>query len=273
MPVGSPETWEFTDYKEFELPERKQVIDLSLEFDKEKPGLDKAVSICIDAYQRGDISKSEFGYRMGNQFVDNIRAVGLDKQPPERVIAAMRYIRSVHEYYKQILGEREYLIMRNGFISEYGVGSALLRDAGTTVLENADPNKAKTQDMINKVDLFVDLSDGGNNDRILALQVKCLSVNEDIPEKIIPVNSEDDIDRCIVGPYSYAIKKQVMFMNNGSAMLQYCRSFTNAKVQPVYVLLPALGGEYSRVNPITGEPDRRLGADLYAEIEEKFGEE
>lgn len=249
------------EHPEFEMPKHPERENLEIRRQK----YEKTGASYEQAYRQRRMGNAEYGLAMGRMLMEEIASVALRNQPPENRANALSHIEAIHDYYRRILSsESDYLILRNGFISELGVAEALSYDAKPGFPVHFPE---KDEDLKGKVDWWVDLEvDEPKN--ILAVQVKSLPFKEEPKEKVIPFSSERELYSRIVSPYGDVITNPKKFLTNGLTMLEYCQQYDN--VQPVYILLPALGGIHSRINPETGQPDTRLGRELSGEIESKF---
>jgi len=180
----------------------------------------------------------------------------------------VRETEGINHQYNQILGKELWPQIMHGALAEFGTALALSEHVGYPVYY-----PSTEEDLKGKIDWWVDLENG----KTLAVQVKTLPLTEDPEEKIISISSEADIEN-LTKKYGYAISDLAFFEENARAMINFCQQWDN--VQPVFILLPPVESEYSRIHSLTGLPtdregrvdlkEKSLGRELFEEIETKF---
>ena len=223
-----------------------------------KRNLDSGIALLRSEYETNpDEIKNRLGSEIGRLLVDELicqHQISKAQKQENSSEDSIRQVEKILRFYQQIMGEKDFMATKNGFLAEFAVIKAISVDAGFGV-----ESSTEDEDCIHKTDLWVDLEG-----KALAVQVKCI---KDIDRPyFIDLNLEGEFEE-FYDKFGYLFKAR-NFLDNIEKIKQYSRGYENGI--PVLIVLPSPGSDQAVFNHKTGKPDKKIGDYFYEEIDRRY---
>lgn len=212
---------------------------------REAVNLKIAAKIFKMFYENGSLRRFEFGQRVISNLVKYLDRLNIQEHPTKEQIDS---IREIMDFYKGIIGS-DFEVIRIGALAEYASMRACNKALRQSNIEGKVLHPSSEDDLSGGTDFWI-----VTERRKIAVQVKCLGLNEPMPSSLNFFNSRDEIARL---DSEIEMRQNARSRSRGNKFSASAQRLLNNKPEgclSAAIIVPSPESSYPYFNNLTGIP-------------------